>query len=674
VTVFGDHGREAGLTPADILSVLASPSGMVWAGSRRAGIDILDPAGARIGRVGADSSQQSATLPPSNIHAMVAMPDGAVIAGTGRGLYRIGTDGAVRHLAVPGLGQTDAVRALRLIGGVLWVGGPDGAWALRPDANDAEGGMQVLRRVAGDALSHPRVRCLVPGPDGAVWVGTPHGLNLVPPAPAPIEMIMAEPGNPASLSSSTIITMVTDRQGRLWVGTLDRGLNLMTGRDQAGHPVFRRFGLAQGVPNDSIDALILDRHGTIWASTDGGIIAVDPDTLAVRAYGAAEGVAIPGYFSGAADVGPDGDLVFGGMGGLTIVRPDLLGRPATHPPLLATEIRVGGRIVQPDGKPLRVTPKANSLSVQFASLDFTAPERLRYAYRLDGYDRDWVEVDAAHRLAAYTNLPPGQYVLNLRGSNRDGDWTGMPVRLPVRVLPAWHQTWWCHVVELMASGLAIAGLLQTRTAWIRGRQHELERQVAERTAELLQSQARLHEAAYGDLLTGLANRRAFTEHFRGMAAPPSGEPGRFILLLIDLDGFKQVNDTLGHDVGDAVLLAAANRVRQSVREADFVARLGGDEFAVLLGAPADPDLPGQMCERLIEAMSMPVSVNGVTARIGASVGAAVFPDHGSSQELLYKSADLALYDAKRAGRGVARWFSAWPGAEMAYREGALPAA
>ena len=307
-------------------------------------------------------------------------------------------------------------------------------------------------------------------------------------------------------------------------------------------------------------------------------------------------------------------------------------------------------------EPLVVTPEANSVSVEFAALDYSAPERNHYAYRLDGYDRDWVETDAAHRLAAYTNLPPGDYQLRLRGSNRDGVWTETTPTLAIRVLPAWYQRLWFRLVIGCVALLLVAAVVQARTRYLRKRHRELERQVADRTAELRASQHQLEQIAYSDTLTALPNRRMFTEDFRKLAAQARRQGGGFALLLIDLDGFKEVNDTLGHDAGDALLIEVAGRLLAAVRETDRVARLGGDEFAILLPASQARSDIDMVCQRIVEDTAAPVVVNGATIRVSASIGVALFPEHGETQGTLNKSADLALYDAKRSGRNTWRWY------------------
>jgi diguanylate cyclase (GGDEF)-like protein len=167
--------------------------------------------------------------------------------------------------------------------------------------------------------------------------------------------------------------------------------------------------------------------------------------------------------------------------------------------------------------------------------------------------------------------------------------------------------------------------------------------------ELSRSQEKLQQFAYFDALTGLPNRRAFNEEFQVLLGSAALQP--FALILVDLDGFKMVNDSLGHLAGDALLVAAAGRMRQAIRDQDFIARLGGDEFAILVQQLHDLSLATSVCDRIVDLMSQPIAVRGVALTIGASAGAALFPQHGVTQDDLYRHVDLALYEAKRAGRG-----------------------
>ena len=181
------------------------------------------------------------------------------------------------------------------------------------------------------------------------------------------------------------------------------------------------------------------------------------------------------------------------------------------------------------------------------------------------------------------------------------------------------------------------------------------------------AQARVLWAARHDALTGLANRALFGERLAAHAA--RGEP--FGLLLFDLDHLKQVNDTIGHDGGDAVLMGAARRLIAAAAFPDDVARLGGDEFGLILPGVASREALAEAAENLRGRLSQPLVVDGRALDTHASIGAALYPDHGKSPGALLKSADVALYAAKTEGRGRAEMYDRRMRAGLARRSGML---
>ncbi|CAN7239470.1 EAL domain-containing protein [Pararhizobium sp. LjRoot255] len=164
----------------------------------------------------------------------------------------------------------------------------------------------------------------------------------------------------------------------------------------------------------------------------------------------------------------------------------------------------------------------------------------------------------------------------------------------------------------------------------------------------------LHQATH-DVLTGLPNRRQFSDHLRGALPVPIG--AKLALMQIDLDDFKPINDTLGHGAGDAVLKMAAERIRSVLGEDAFAYRLAGDEFAVIQWKVDQPREAERLADALVNAFKEPFTVEGINVFVGASVGVAVAPGDGNEIEQLMKAADIALYAAKKDGRGRARTFS-----------------
>ena len=176
------------------------------------------------------------------------------------------------------------------------------------------------------------------------------------------------------------------------------------------------------------------------------------------------------------------------------------------------------------------------------------------------------------------------------------------------------------------------------------------------TDELSRQKEEMEYLALHDTLSGLPNRNLLNDRLEKRIAVSQRDRGCFALAMIDLDGFKDINDTLGHDAGDAVLQESARRLSACVRSVDPVARVGGDEFVLLLD---DLDTAGSLdiCQRAAAEIARPVSVRDSEVRVGASIGIAMFPRHGEDVEMLTRHADQAMYAVKADGGGI-RLYSA----------------
>ena len=164
----------------------------------------------------------------------------------------------------------------------------------------------------------------------------------------------------------------------------------------------------------------------------------------------------------------------------------------------------------------------------------------------------------------------------------------------------------------------------------------------------------LESLALKDPLTGLANRRLLAERMSMALVHARRNKSTMAVVYLDLDGFKQINNTLGHGAGDALLIMVAARLVATVREEDTVARLGGDEFLMALWNVTGTDDAAKVALKVVEAVSQPYGIEGHTVRITTSAGIAIYPVHGEDADTLMKNADLALYEAKRAGKNACR--------------------
>lgn len=201
---------------------------------------------------------------------------------------------------------------------------------------------------------------------------------------------------------------------------------------------------------------------------------------------------------------------------------------------------------------------------------------------------------------------------------------------------------------LLIGGVLAIGLLIFALRRYLDQKHEMARRIAAET--------RTRELAYQDPLTGLANRRQFAEALRTAVASPPAAGLSHAVFLLDLNGFKQVNDTYGHGVGDEVLLSVAERLLRAVREGDLVARLGGDEFIILAQHLLGPEAAGSIALRIIHELSEPISTGRSRHQIGAGIGIALLPADASSGDEAMRKADVALYRAKAEKRSTFRFF------------------
>jgi diguanylate cyclase (GGDEF)-like protein len=186
---------------------------------------------------------------------------------------------------------------------------------------------------------------------------------------------------------------------------------------------------------------------------------------------------------------------------------------------------------------------------------------------------------------------------------------------------------------------------------LEAREYELECTID----DLKSVKTELEKANY-DALTGLPNRVIARDRLHQALQQALKTQGQLAVMFLDLDKFKWVNDNLGHAAGDELLQQVAQRGRECLRPGDTFARLGGDEFLCVLPVLVDPEEAAATAQRFVDALSRPFALRDAEARIGTSVGIALYPAHGASVNQLIERADAALYAAKRAGRNVYRWY------------------
>lgn len=461
------------------------------------GLQHLDPVS---GAFGPPPNGGKAGLIDKRVHAMLREPaSGRLLLGTETGLELFDpASGRSHSRRVQALNATsnNVLSLLRDRAGLLWVGSAGGLHRLA--SIDAPETSFVHRPTDPQSLSHDNVQALLEDRDGRLWVGTNSGLNLLEAGSGRFTRFHHRPSDAAGLAGDNISALLQDRLGRLWVGT-DKGLSeLQRGAD--GSVSFRSYGRAQGLASERIMAIVEDLSGVLWLSTDNGLVRFFPQSGSFRHYTAREGM-VEGSFSGNAGLrDEDGRIYFGGVRGITRFHPDHVRANDKPPQLALTELRVFNQPVQLDQPPqglvleqpinrareLTLSYRHSVFTLEFAALHFADVSRNRYAYMLQGFDRDWVEVGAGQRAATYTNLNPGRYVFHLRAANKDGLWTQEDATLAISITPPLWQTWWARLLTLLLLLGGLASAYRWRMRSLRQQTERLEQQVQARTAEALQ--------------------------------------------------------------------------------------------------------------------------------------------------------------------------------------------
>jgi diguanylate cyclase (GGDEF)-like protein len=670
-TIRYSPSRPDGLSHPEVVRALEMKDGTVWAGTNGNGVDVLDREGRRIGGYRPDPRDPGA-LADGSITCLAQGLDGAVWVATLNGMLHRLRPGARRfdRLSVAEGLPGGPIRTL-VFGpdGALWAGAAEGMARIDPRSLQ----IKTFRHRPGDetSLSGIAVESLAFDAAGTLWVGTDSGLNAFDPARGTAVRIPYEPGRRDGLPANWIPDLMMARDGRLWLATQGGACILKSwdGRTARFEPVAERLGRAPG----PLESLIEDAQGQVWL---GPRLRVNPKTWTWRELGPADGNGFHDFFIASRSRTRDGALLFGSPEGLLEVRPERIAEWTYEPPVVITSLRVNGaeRPTARLGR-LRLEPREKGFRLDFAALDFTAPSRNAYRFRLDGYDERWTPVDASQRSVTYTSLPPGSYTLRVQGTNRAGRWSPSEIRLPVVVVPAFYQTVGFRAFAALAVLALAYGGYRLRVQRLQARGRELERVVQERTKALAEKNqemevayTRIEEASLTDPLTGLRNRRfleqgiesdlelAARRHEEGHA---EGGEADLVFLLLDLDHFKSVNDTYGHAAGDAVLIQTASLLRSVCRASDHVVRWGGEEFLVVArfcDRISAPDL-AEKVRAAIAAHGFRLE-DGTTLQRSCSIGFASYPFASANpravgwQEIV-EIADLGLYAAKRNGRN--RW-------------------
>jgi diguanylate cyclase (GGDEF)-like protein len=636
---FATFSRPEGLPHDTAWAVLEDRAQAVWVGMLGGGLARM--AG---GRVTTWTTKQG--LPRDQVWALAEGADGSIWVGTdGGGLAHL-KDGRFTTLDhARGLASNLVMSLRQARDGALWIGTDNGLQRL------VDGRLTTWRTEQG--LSGLLVRALLEARDGSLWIGTEDG-GLSQLKDGHFRAITVRDG----LGSNFVRSLHEDAKGALWVGTDGGGLTRIQGSD------LHTFTTRDGLFDDVVHAIVEDGSEQLWLLSNRGVSQLRKSDLNARAQGAPDLVQAVAYGrddgmrssegnsgSPAAWRAHDGRLWFATTRGVAVVDPARLMPDSGPPPVVIETLTIDNETHDLQGA-IRLPPGARRFEIRYTALSLLAPRKLRFHYRLEGFDPEWIDA-GTRRTAYYTNVPPGRYRFQVIAASGNGAWNREGASIEISLAPFFYQARWFQVGVAL---LALAGAWRGYRLRVRGhrqREAELVRLVEERTRQLTEANQTLLRLSRQDALTGIANRRQFdetltTEWRRAQrGALPLG------LTIADIDHFKTYNDRYGHPRGDECIKEVAAALAASLKRAgDLVARWGGEEFAILQPEtdPRGSEAVAAALGAAVRALAIPHagSPGGiVTLSLGS---ASVIPRAELRPEDLVAAADEALYRAKAQGR------------------------
>lgn len=441
--------------PSDLVkSIYEDRQGGVWVGTYGGGLSLL-----KDGRVRNYTTEDG--LASNIVLSLAEGADGALWVGTPDGLSRLRDGRFTTYTSAEGL-PNDFVRSIYADrAGALWVGTRGGLARLK--------GEEFEIYTTAEGLPDNFVGTIYEDASGVLWVGTLGGLSRF--EDGRFKTYTTRDG----LSDNVIISIHGDAGGRLWIGTNGGGLNLFKdGR-------FNSFTTRDGLPNDTIYRVLEDGRGRLWMSCNKGVFSLDKSELEAFAagrtsalnpvvYGTADGMRTRECSGGghpSAWRDHAGRLWFSTIKGVATIDPEHMPTNTQPPPAVLEQVRVDGEAIAAWPHP-SLPPGRSRFDFYYAGLSFVAPEKVRYRYKLEGFDPDWVD-GGDRRVAYYTNLGPGEYRFMVIACNNDGVWSSRPAEFSFRLEPHFYRTFWFYALVVLASGLLAWQLYALRLRQVRAR-------------------------------------------------------------------------------------------------------------------------------------------------------------------------------------------------------------
>ena len=442
---FNTYTTHDGLPNDLVKAIYQDPQGGIWIGSNGGGLTLF-----KNGKFSTWTTRDG--LSSDVVLSLAGDAAGTIWIGTPDGLNRFRDGKFQTYTFADGL-SNDLVRSVFVDrSGVLWVGTRDGLNSFRDN--------QFTTYTTQDGLANNFIGAIFEDTKGNLWVGTLGGLSKT--KDRKFQTFTTKDG----LSSNTVISLYEDASGDLWIGTNGGGLNRLRGD--------KFVSFANALSADVIYRILEDKQQNLWCSSNKGIFRVNKNELDKVAsgantsvnpvfYGPADGTLTRECSGGGHPAGwktSDGRIWFATIKGLAVIDPENIPLNTSPPPIAIEQLFIDNQSI-PLSRKLTLSPSTSRLDFYYTALSFIAPENVRFKYKLEGFDDNWID-GGAHRVASYTNLRPGNYKFRVIAANNDGVWNESGAAVDFYLQPRFYQTYWFYLLCVLLLGLLAWQLYRMR--------------------------------------------------------------------------------------------------------------------------------------------------------------------------------------------------------------------
>lgn len=571
------------------------------------------------------------------VHAVQKAPDASIWLGSdsnGVGRFDPKTERVRWFSAADGLAGQNFWAVLIDRTGAIWAGSDKGLFRSAPGSVR----FRRVEEVVSKDSELVRLFALTQAPNGDIWAGSAAGVWRYSKG-AWTRYTTAD-----GLRDKTVTALAAAENGDLWIGYRLSGVITQL-RLRGASAEFNHFEPPAGQAINITYFLGFDARRHLWVGTNLGLLTRDEDGRWDQ-YDHRDGLIWDDCDLHGFAAEPDGHIWIGTAGGLSRFLPSAV-HPQPEPPRTIFTSVLRGKSEMDPAHAFSVPYSSDSLITRFTSLYFGRDRDILFRYRLTPASKTWRET--SDRELQFPAMPSGKYRLEVEARDTRGRWSGTRASLDFEVIAPWWQRWWFVTCVIAACAVFVGYILRRRNARQEAIRGALEEAVLERTKELS------HQYRH-DVLTGLPNRLLFGEQLHRELLAAHRAKRCVGVLFIDLDRFKRINDTWGHQTGDLFLKRIADRLLSALRPGETIARIGGDEFIVLIPGLKERNEAAVRGRELRRALHDPIGLEGKNVFATMSVGIATFPDDALEAGALMAAADAAMYSSKASGRNQVRLF------------------